>query len=658
MARARREQIRGMDDGPSGPVAFALGFVLGALAGTATLGLELALLGWMGVGVPGPEGLAFGMATYAVVGGLIGALNASLGLWAGGWAFGWSVVALGLLFGGKAGAVAVDSGMPGALGILVLVGLGLAVAQIAGRIGGIGPVHVGAGAALAVFGAVAGGLNLHLLPSATDPLALMVDGLAAGAALLVGIFVGMLSSGERAPVPQLVLANGVMALLVWPLMGAQMAIPATEQPGTPVVWITVEGLRADIPRRDSVETPHLDRFLSRGLRFDNAHTTAPWAIPALASLHTGRLPHHHGAAMNDGVSNHMGPVGAEVPTAAMILEREGYVTGAAVGDSFLDPFGLHAGFQWFSDTAAQGPIPLWVDALAVARGIAPWPVRQDAAAVTDQSLAFVEAQQGGKWFLWAHYVDPGRPFLAAEHDRQTVGKTRRPWPVDAYDASLLTLDRELGRLLEGLPDGAIVVLAGTHGMQLEEERPRRPGVPWSAVDGHSVFQELVHVPLAVHGPGIPSASVRRPVSLIDVLPGLIHRLGIERVPKLDGTVWQELGVDPPEGKVPVLAMSVRWGAELQMVRVDDDKLILRPDGSSPLYDLAADGREITARPADARNEQLERRLKSALPPIDAGPRLFERSGPLERLGRWLQATWDRRPRPAAKAMPAEGAAEP
>ena len=47
-----------------------------------------------------------------------------------------------------------------------------------------------------------------------------------------------------------------------------------------------------------VQTPHLDRIASEGVRFNNCVTTSPVCIPTRLSLATGLYPHNTGVWNN------------------------------------------------------------------------------------------------------------------------------------------------------------------------------------------------------------------------------------------------------------------------------------------------------------------------------------------------------------------------
>ena len=80
-----------------------------------------------------------------------------------------------------------------------------------------------------------------------------------------------------------------------------------------------------------VQTPHLDRIASEGVRFTNCVTTSPVCIPTRLSLATGLYPH------NTGVWNNMGhTMSADTPTWMQAVHAAGYRT-SLFGKTHLHP---------------------------------------------------------------------------------------------------------------------------------------------------------------------------------------------------------------------------------------------------------------------------------------------------------------------------------
>jgi hypothetical protein len=84
-------------------------------------------------------------------------------------------------------------------------------------------------------------------------------------------------------------------------------------PGRPnVLLISIDTLRADhvgaSGERPSL-TPALDAVGREGVVFEQAITSSPWTLPAIASLLTGLYPHRHAAGI---ITNHRDPL-AHVP---------------------------------------------------------------------------------------------------------------------------------------------------------------------------------------------------------------------------------------------------------------------------------------------------------------------------------------------------------
>jgi len=94
-------------------------------------------------------------------------------------------------------------------------------------------------------------------------------------------------------------------------------------------------------------SPFLEKFAQGCLVFTNAQTTAPWTLPAHASLFTGLYPHEHGA--------HHNPISRDLPlesshtTLAEVLKSKGYHTaGISANFAYVTrKFGIGQGFDYF-----------------------------------------------------------------------------------------------------------------------------------------------------------------------------------------------------------------------------------------------------------------------------------------------------------------------
>jgi arylsulfatase A-like enzyme len=89
-------------------------------------------------------------------------------------------------------------------------------------------------------------------------------------------------------------------------------------------------------------TPHIDELAKRAVRFDNAFSTAPWTMPAHASMLTGLYPLSISSDKSERHFYQLAPMLAERFQAAQ------YATGAVTGGGYCSAaFGLDTGFDSF-----------------------------------------------------------------------------------------------------------------------------------------------------------------------------------------------------------------------------------------------------------------------------------------------------------------------
>lgn len=397
-----------------------------------------------------------------------------------------------------------------------------------------------------------------------------------------------------------------MKLLAVPalLLAALLALAAKPAPPPGVVLLTLDTTRADAL---GAGTPVLSALAARGVRWDQAVTPAPLTLPAHASLLTGLAPPEHGLR-----DNGTAVLPKDVPTLAAAFSARGWATAAFVASRVLDRrFGLARGFGHYDDRAPAEQI-----------GEYGYPER-NARQMTDAALAWLAKRPAGKpLFLWVHYYDPHAPYDPPGVDPR-AGERQR------YAGEVARMDREIGRLLAGLPGGAasyLVAAVGDHGEALGEHGERTHGI--------FLYQPTMRVPLILAGPGVPrgrtvaetAPTIRLASTLLRLAGGPAAGFG-EPLPGLGG---KPSGPVYLESRFPLSAYG--W-SPLEGVFDGRWKLIVAP--RPELYDLGSDPGETRNVLNDQRDQA--RRLKGALQAAQRSfqPRKAEAADP--ELARSLQS---------------------
>jgi arylsulfatase A-like enzyme len=397
-----------------------------------------------------------------------------------------------------------------------------------------------------------------------------------------------------------------------------------------VVLITLDTTRADHLGCYGYEretSPNVDRLAEASIVYTKMISTSSWTLPAHATLFTGKFTSSHGARyhpegpllLSDAIG---GPwsiyrargLGEEERTLAQVLKEAGYATGAVVGGPWMKRiFGLDRGFEFYDD----GQVSTLQGALAEQ--------------VTDSALGWLEGSDDREFFLFVNYYDPHVPYLPPPEfqraflpdSRPIVG--RRPSLEDfrdLYDAEILYMDRELGRLLDGLRerdlyDSSWIIVTADHGELFGENG--RLG------HGHTLFEGEIRIPLIVKPPAgrwKPGRSDEL-IQLTDITPMILDALGLEIPPGVQGSI-------PPALQHPIIAElytlpEVSPDGEWRALREGDLKFLWNSQGDHRLHDLAADPGEsenlVDVQPSVARamEERLEQYLSALPSPGTPGP---------------------------------------
>ena len=186
--------------------------------------------------------------------------------------------------------------------------------------------------------------------------------------------------------------------------------------------------------------------------------------------------------------------------------------------------------------------------------------------------------------------------------------------IALYDGALRFVDREIERLLDGLDEfgglaGTLVVITSDHGEEFwdhaetERQAGDDPRGIWGVGHGHSLFEELLRVPLVFWGQQIAEGiTLDCPIGQIDIAPTVLELLAIARGPDMRGLSLIELLIEGSEAvgcpEVPFVADAIAWGPESRAVIWKGIKLIERGDGVM-LFDLRSD-------PGESRNLASDR----------------------------------------------------
>ncbi|MCE9594882.1 MAG: sulfatase [Planctomycetes bacterium] len=367
-----------------------------------------------------------------------------------------------------------------------------------------------------------------------------------------------------------------------------------------MLFLAVDTLRADrlgVQGNTRGLTPNIDRLASLGVRFADASSHAPWTLPSFASLFTSLYPSEHGAGGRFPDFTALAPT---VPTVAEGFRDAGYDTAAITNVDFLGTtFGACRGFEHLDSVHFANNEEL-----------------RRAGPTTDAALAWLATPRAKPWFLFVHYFDAHAAydpppeyrarFAAPEDARSTwtfgsraelVAQRQGNLVLDPatmaraealYDAEVAYVDAEIGRLLErsGALDPAhptIVVFTADHGEEFQDHGS------WE--HGHTVYQELLHVPLIVAAPGrLAPAVVSTPVRHIDVAPTLCELADVAPSASFRGKSLLGLLASAPAKLGHSLAEGAFLGPPRQAWRDGFDKLIVSEHGLE-LYDLHADPAE-------------------------------------------------------------------
>ncbi|RJP72343.1 MAG: hypothetical protein C4532_06215 [Candidatus Abyssobacteria bacterium SURF_17] len=380
-------------------------------------------------------------------------------------------------------------------------------------------------------------------------------------------------------------------------------------------------------------TPNISALVNDSLLYRHAVSTSSTTLPAHASLFTGLLPTEHGADFvqqgkqgigredSDRIPHTMpaSPLSESATTLAEVLAGKAYSCGAiAANCAYLwRGFQLDQGFHHYDDSRGVY-IPL--QPLFDVRDIPAMRRRsehkflpyRDATVVTNECIDWLKDQSRSPFFLFVNYMDAHAPYAAPPRFREafaqglekasppargvetSVMRGKRSLPPEAYnhlsneyDAELLFLDSELGRLMNWLKDndlfdGTLIVITSDHGESLGEHM----------FLGHTncLYEQEIFVPLLVKFPHADRAGriEERTVSLAEVPNIILNCLNLPPFSGLSPYPIAEL----LRNQDRVSQYGARFDRDLRAVYEGNFKYIYKSVGETEVYDLRKDPAEL------------------------------------------------------------------
>jgi len=415
-------------------------------------------------------------------------------------------------------------------------------------------------------------------------------------------------------------------------VGAAFAIPlllpddATNRatPERPnVLLLSIDTLRADALTQNGGHpeaTPALDGFARRATSFATCVAPAPYTLPSHVTMLSGQQPAVHGVWTPD-----RRIVRGRTHLLAEVFRDAGLITAAFTGGGYVDGnYGFARGFDRYGRR----------DEMFIGRS---------------DHLDWIDAHADQRFFLFLHtyaaheatrlrepYLsrfDPDCPAtdlhgpdrlkrMALEGDqRRSIDAEDRGHLERCYSGAVRQADDQVAKVFErlqanGLVENTVVLITSDHGEETGERG--------MFGHGHTLYDELLLVPLMIAGPGTgpPGRTIPGQVGVIDVAPTLLDLLGLSPPVNVQGRslvpALQGSQIPPQPIIAEARAMTRRFA-----YRLDSRKLIQAPPTEGllfpsvdewELFDLRSDPGEthdlaVATRPPEIpETAELEREL--------------------------------------------------
>ena len=345
--------------------------------------------------------------------------------------------------------------------------------------------------------------------------------------------------------------------------------------GPNVILIVVDALREDalgINGYNRDTSPNIDEFAGNSIIFKDSYSSSSWTKPSVASLFSALSPIKHNAmSKNDRFPD-------AINTLAEVLKNSRYNTFfLGGGNPFAGrSFNLDQGFDFYSNK------------------------RTNAAELTSIFTSLLPRLKKGKFFTYFHFMDLHLPYNKNKfnyffsnrgenpklipgkiklRDVRKLAKEEKLTESDKidlrnlYDGQLKYVDENIGKLLkilkkESLVENTYLIITSDHGEEFWDHGHFE--------HGHTLYNELIHVPLIIGGNDLKPSVKIKSVRNIDIFPTITDLLKIPfKGSNIDGISFKrklagvESGID-----FPVFTTGILYGKNKYSLIENKKKIIL------------------------------------------------------------------------------------
>lgn len=339
-----------------------------------------------------------------------------------------------------------------------------------------------------------------------------------------------------------------------------MALPAFAADRPNVLWFVVDDMSANFScyGEKTIQTPHVDKLATEGLRFTRAYATSPVCSTFRSALITGMYQtsigvHHH----RSGRGEHHIQLPEGVRPVPEIFQKAGYYTCSGSGLPGFDSSGnptpkdrlgkMDYNFDWDPEmydnhdwAGRKEGQPFFMQ------------VQLHGGKIRGASTSKYEKTEARMAEKFGGATDPKQVKLPPYYPRDPV--LLRDWAT--YLDNVRVTDHHVGRVMErlkeeGLLENTLVIFFTDHGIS-------------HARGKQFLYDEGTHIPLVISGPGIAAGQTRTDlVEHIDITALSLAAAGIEIPEKMEGDDILSTDYQP---KQAVFAARDRCGEAADRIR--------------------------------------------------------------------------------------------